>query len=409
MTELERLRNELAYYKRQVDWHAGNALRDQYALAQLSYDSSQLMKSFQLIADLQRTFSTYTTADTLYSAVLEAMLSLLETDRVVFLKSNGILMKPHLWKGFSIDEWRQWFDMEFDFFENFNFKKESILLNSKTEPSSFDRELQVIFQTPHFILTPLIKENKVWGALFTGRMNENKLMSYKSFTKSSIDIIEAIAGMISAFTLQIEKNEQMERERSRIARDMHDDVGSELSKISIACENVKKQYTSDMMLMNDLSEIQNSSTQLVNNIGNIIWALNPINNNALSLVGYLREYASDYLEMHGVSLLFEAPELSVDHLLHHETRTHLFMAFKECLHNIVKHAAATNVRIKISLEVNVFSCRIEDNGKGFTSNRNGGSGNGLRNIRQRMHEIGGDFTLSSKAGEGTIIQLSTRV
>lgn len=407
INELERLKNELAYYKRQVDWHAGNALRDQYALAQLSYDNSQLMKSFQLIADLQRNFSAHSTPDSLYSLVLESMISLTETDRVVLFKSSGTVLKPHLWKGFSKEEYDKWVDKELEDPFDYYTERKSLLLNSKTEPSSFERELQAIFRTPHFILTPLVKENQVWGALFTARMHEQKMMSYKPYTKSSVNTLEAIAGMISAFTLQIERSEQMERERSRIARDMHDDVGAELSRISIACENVKKQNAFNPQLNNDLSQIQNSTAQLISNIGNIIWALNPTNNNTLSLVGYLREFANNYLEMYHISLSFEAPELPMDHNVKHEVRTHLFMVMKESLHNVIKHSAATKVSIKISIDMGLFSCSISDNGKGFEMEQSRTFGNGLRNLRERMTEIGGTFRISSHPQEGTLIQFIT--
>ena len=409
MTELERLQNELAYYKAQVDWHAGNALRDQYALAQLSHDRSQLMKSFQLIADIQRTFNAHSTPDALYSTVLEAMLSLMEIDRVVLLKSIGTVLKLHLWKGFSESEGCQWKNKEFRVSENFFTERKPLFINSETEPTSSERELQVIFGCPYFIVVPLVKENLVWGALFTGRMHEHKVMYYKPYTKSSVDIMEAIAGMISAFTSQIERNTQMERERSRIARDMHDDVGSELSRLAIACDNVKKQYPSDSKLQDALSHIQNSSSQLINNIGNIIWALNPINNTTLSLVGYIREYASDYLEAHRVSLSFKAPELPVDRLVRHEVRTHLFMVLKECLHNVIKHAAATKVSIQITLESDLFSCTIQDNGKGFELNQKRAFGNGLRNIRQRMEEIGGTLSFKSRPQEGTTVQFAVPI
>lgn len=404
--DLERLQNELAYYKKQVDLHAGNALRDQYALAQLSYDNAQLMRSFQLIADIQRTFSAYSTVDALYCAVLEAMVSLLENDRVVLLKANGPALRPQLWRGFSEDEARELSAKEFLAPEAFYTHKESLMVNSQREPTVFEQELQLVFMSPHFILTPLVKENLIWGALFTGRKYEHKVMSYKSFAKSNIDTLEVIAGMISAFTLQIEKIKQMESERSRIARDMHDDVGAELSRISIACANVKGQYESNPELSEQLSLIQNSSSQLISNIGDIVWALSPVNNNTLSLVGYIREYAYNYLEMNHIFLSFEAPELPLDDEVRHEVRTHLFMVVKECLHNIIKHAAATKVGVAITITNDVFSCTISDNGIGFEINQEPKFGNGLRNLSQRMVEMGGIFNITSKPHAGTMVEFA---
>ncbi|CAN5303068.1 hypothetical protein BH10BAC4_BH10BAC4_07600 [soil metagenome] len=409
--ELDQVRKELAYYKAQVDQLAGNTMKDQYGLAQLSYDHSQLMKGFQIIADIQRSFNAFTSPDALYRSVLDAILSNMSTDKVVMLMPDYAKMnlKPNLWRGYSQEESSVFAAVEIPISMAFSKEKKSHLVNSQIEPTKFEKQLQQLLGAPYFVFTPLHNDGKLWAALFAGRNYENRLLSTKSYSQSSVDTFESIAGMISSFTQQLEQNKLMEKERIRIARDMHDDVGSELSKISIACENIKKQYPSDLELRNHLSNVQTAAGKLVDNIGNIIWALNPINNNTISLIGYLREYAYDYLEMNQLALDFDAPELSVDHPIRHEARTHIFMVIKEALHNIVKYADATKVNINVILKDNSISCEVSDNGKGFSKTDQRNFGNGLRNMQQRISETGGAFSITSAYGKGTRVSLEVPI
>ncbi|MBK7650250.1 MAG: hypothetical protein IPJ20_05140 [Flammeovirgaceae bacterium] len=122
---------------------------------------------------------------------------------------------------------------------------------------------------------------------------------------------------------------------------MHDDIGAELSRINVACENVKNEFKDLATLGSQLDQIQKSSGQVIENIGNVIWALNPTNNSLISLIGYIREFAVDYLEMNHVSVSFFATELKVDAPINNDTRIQFFRIVKECIHNIVKHSSAT--------------------------------------------------------------------
>ncbi len=406
--EFQQLHQELAYYKSQLDRLAGNTIKDQYALSQLNYDLSQLRKGFQIIADIQRNFNGLTSPDTLYANVLDAIQSNMATDRVILLKPNPgrTHLKPYLWKGYSYEEVASFESIEIPISNAFPNEKKSLLMNSQISPTEFEQDLQRLFLAPYFVFTPLLNDGKLSGALFVARNVEHRLLSTKSYSQSSVDTFESIAGMISAFTQQLEKSKVMERERIRIARDMHDVVGSELSKISIACENIKKQNSANKELAAQLTNVQNAASRLVDNIGNIIWALNPVNNNTISLVGYLREYAFDYLEMNHLPLTFQAPDLSDDLPVRHEARTHIFMVVKESLHNIVKHAKANQVTIQISINNNVFSCSVSDTGIGFSPKIIHRFGNGLRNMEQRVAETGGTFSITSIPGKGTKVQLN---
>ena len=210
-------------------------------------------------------------------------------------------------------------------------------------------------------------------------------------------------------SLQLEQREIMEKERNRIARDMHDDLGSELSKISVTCGALKNKFAEDNRLIKDVEIIKNSTEEIVNNIGNIIWALNPVNNTTENLLGYIREYAYDFLDLHKINISFSFPVSIKTLAIAHEIRTHIFMVIKEALHNIVKHAKANNVSMSVQIEGKKFSCVIADDGNGFKEVKKYNFGNGLRNMQQRMAEIGGELTVQSQQPKGTCVKMNVLI
>ena len=408
---IEALEKEVAYYKKQLDRLSGNTISNQYAFAQLSNISKKYNGGFKIMADLQRHFSFYTRREILYEEFMEGIFSQMFLDRVVLLEmiEGNKTMKPISSRGFNEQEKAGINELLIDIPNDFLNEKKSLLVSSEINTSAFEKLLQDYLLTQYFILIPLIKSQQVWGALFVGMQNEFKPLSYLSFTDSNIDMFESLAGIISAMTLQLEQREIMEKERNRIARDMHDDIGSELSKISITCGILKNEFREDDRLIKELETIKSSTEAIVNNIGNIIWALNPINNTLENLLAYLREYAYDYLEMHSINTSFLFAGNFEKILLAHEVRTHIFMVIKEALHNIVKHAKAGFVTIQIIIEGTKLSCTIIDDGTGFSENKKNNFGNGLRNMQQRISEIGGYLHIQSQPQKGTSLFIEVMI
>lgn len=403
----QQLEKELVYYKKQVDRLSGDALSNQYAFTQLSNVCKKYINGFQIIADIQRSFSFYSSRDKLYEQFADSILSQMFLDKVILFEiiPGTKELKPILCRGFTVDENSKLFTVDFSFSDEFLLEKKSILVSSEKIPAEFEQLIKSKLLPPHFILTPMVKNQQLWGALFVGKQEESNTISYSPLSEANIDMFESLAGMISSMTQQLEQREVMEKERNRIARDMHDDLGSELSKISITCANLKQQFQTDMNIMKDLDIIRDSTGSIVNNIGNIIWALNPINNSLEGLLAYLREYAFEYLELYGISTVFNLPETAEKLIISHEVRTHVFMVIKEALHNIVKHAGAENVEINISLFANRLCCSVKDNGSGFVIEKKNNFGNGLRNMQQRIAETGGQLSIYSETGKGTGLQL----
>ena len=407
---VDSLKKELAYYKKQLDRLSGTTVSNQYDFAQLSNISKKYISGFKIIADLQRNFSFYTRKEVLFEEFMDGIFSHLFLDKVVLMEIMvGKKMKTISSRGYSANDNTIVKEVVLIVPDEFLEHKKSFLVSSSSTLSDFEKSLQENLLSQNFILIPLVKNQQVWGTLFVGMNNVLKPLSYLTFSTSNIDMFESLAGIISAMSLQLEHREIMEKERNRIARDMHDDLGSELSKISVTCGSLKNKFAEDKGLIKELEVIKVSTEEIVNNIGNIIWALNPVNNTTENLLAYIREYAYDFLSLHHINISFSFP-VEVDILtIAHEIRTHIFMVIKEGLYNIVKHAKALNVTLTIQIEGKKLYCIIADDGSGINEIHKNNFGNGLRNMQQRMAEIGGELSIQSHPEKGTFVKINVLI
>jgi signal transduction histidine kinase len=204
---------------------------------------------------------------------------------------------------------------------------------------------------------------------------------------------------------QLEQERALERERTRISQDMHDEVGANLTKIAIISELAMKNAGDVDGITTQLQSISKTSREVVDSIGAIVWAINPKNDRLDNLAGYLREYASDYFEIAKIDCRFDFPDELPSHSLSSVVRRNIFLTVKEAIHNIVKHSAATAVHIRLRLAGRQLEIGIEDNGKGFVMADISGYGNGLMNMKKRVESINGKFDIQSQPGCGTKIKL----
>ena len=200
--------------------------------------------------------------------------------------------------------------------------------------------------------------------------------------------------------LVLEKQRAVEQERQRISQDMHDDLGSGLTRIAILSEVAKQRPDTDQRVLDEVSE---SARALVANLSNIVWVLDPEHDRLTSLAAYVREYAGKVLDQAGISLTAEIPALSHDRALPETFRREVFLIVKEALHNVVKHAHARAVRITLTQEDGMLCITVKDDGHGFEQGR--AFGNGLRNMRQRAERIAGTLDVQSGKGLGTAVRL----
>jgi signal transduction histidine kinase len=199
----------------------------------------------------------------------------------------------------------------------------------------------------------------------------------------------------------LDKQQAIEKERTRIAADMHDDLGAGLSTLRFLSEKVKRNSFSKVT-RNDTDKIIDKSNDLVQKMNEIIWAMNEKNDTVEDLLFYTRGYAVEYCEENNLECEVDIPETILPHFVSGEVRRNLFLTVKESLHNIVKHADAKKVKIIFFVGKN-FLVSINDNGKGFTVNNNG-EGNGLKNMKKRIVSIGGNFEILNE--KGTIVNIT---
>jgi signal transduction histidine kinase len=195
----------------------------------------------------------------------------------------------------------------------------------------------------------------------------------------------------------LEKKQAVEKERTRIATDMHDDLGAGLSRIKFLSQSILNKKIKDDGIKTELEKITSFSDEMSEKMGEIVWALNEKNDTLADLIAYTRSYAVEYLANHDIQCEANTPLHLPGTFITGEIRRNIFLSVKECLHNIVKHAGATRVWFSVQLNGRM-QIIIHDNGKGIDLNNRRAFSNGLENIHKRMKEINGEVSFSNEQG-----------
>lgn len=202
--------------------------------------------------------------------------------------------------------------------------------------------------------------------------------------------------------LRLEKEQAIEKERNRISRDMHDELGSGLTKIAILSEVIKARPTGAEKY---IDKISGTARNLVDSLDEMVWALNPKNDSLDKLVAYIAEYTSQYLESTNITPVFDLPQQIRTAPVGEEKRRNIFMAVKEFLNNSVKHSNAKFVTLLLVQQDDSFEIILKDDGTGIDTTKAGGMGNGLKNMQQRIEDAGGKAALLSENGKGTELRI----
>jgi PAS domain S-box-containing protein len=203
-----------------------------------------------------------------------------------------------------------------------------------------------------------------------------------------------------------ERLAELERVRKRIATDLHDDIGSSLTRISILSEVVRQRVDrDDSPVTGPLSVIAESSRDLVDAMSDIVWAINPKKDHLHDLTQRMRRFAADTFTARNITLRMRLPDAEEEVPLGANLRREVFLIFKEAVNNMVRHAACTEAEVELTLDGGRLRLRLRDNGEGFDPDQES-EGHGLLSMRDRARGIGGEFRLSSRPGHGTIIELS---
>jgi len=208
----------------------------------------------------------------------------------------------------------------------------------------------------------------------------------------------------------LERQRALERERARIARDLHDDLGASLTRIALLSELAKADLHQPELARTHLDQIFTTVSGLARELNEIVWAVNPANDDLEHFTDHICKFAQDYLSLAGIRCRLDFPESVPAYPMPSPERHSLFLAAKEALQNIVKHAEAGQVWVRLNLEPGVLLLLIEDDGKGWDAEllpvaSGAVAGNGLSNMQKRMEQLGGRFAQQTKPGSGTIVRL----
>jgi signal transduction histidine kinase/ligand-binding sensor domain-containing protein len=218
---------------------------------------------------------------------------------------------------------------------------------------------------------------------------------------------------------RLERERAIERERTRIAKDIHDDLGASLTRISMLGQSARGELTNSPEAEAKVDQICSTARELTRTMDEIVWAVNPQHDSLDSLANYLGKFAQDYVRSAGIRSRLSMPEELPPWPLTAEVRHNLFLAFKEALHNAVKHSGASEVRVALTLAAGGFVLAVRDNGRGFARDQaqGGGSpdsdringGHGLVNMKLRLEEIHGRCEIQSAPQSGTVVRFDVPV
>jgi ligand-binding sensor domain-containing protein/signal transduction histidine kinase len=219
-----------------------------------------------------------------------------------------------------------------------------------------------------------------------------------------------VAQQVSTRRLQlklrrVEQERALERERTRIARDIHDDLGARLTKIGMLTAQAERQAQSVGSSPPQLHEIALTAREMVQAMDATVWAVNPRNDTFDHLANYLMHYVQEFFRYSNVVCRLDLPTELPDWPVSAEVRHNVFLVVKEALNNVARHADASEVRLELSLTNSTLRIAVSDNGRGFDPATPRQRGNGLQNMAQRLQQLGGRLLVESAPGAGACIML----
>jgi ligand-binding sensor domain-containing protein/signal transduction histidine kinase len=208
---------------------------------------------------------------------------------------------------------------------------------------------------------------------------------------------------------------ELEKVRTRIATDLHDDIGASLSKIAILSEVVHQRVPNSVEINEPLEEIAGTSRELVDSMSDIVWAINPERDHLADLIQRMRSLAGELTEFADIGLRVKLAgiEEDADLPLGADLRREIYLIFKETINNLVKHSGCEMAEVSFGIEKDFLVISVKDDGRGFTVSTDGNGngheatrgGNGLPNMKRRAANMKGSYEINSEIGKGTIVVL----
>ncbi len=205
----------------------------------------------------------------------------------------------------------------------------------------------------------------------------------------------------------LERKHEIEKERSRIAQDMHDELGARLTEIMLVSDHAQEMKSNGEAekVGPSLGKISRLARAVVGNLDTLVWTVNPRNDSVDKLATYISEYTQNFLEACSIRCRFDVPHDLPGSPLSSEARHNVLLTVKEALNNAAKHSRCTEISLQLQMNSDRLRITIQDNGQGFERTTVTSTGNGLQSMEKRMRNIGGTFVLTGGPGKGTRIEL----
>jgi len=232
---------------------------------------------------------------------------------------------------------------------------------------------------------------------------------YRTIPFYTVAVLLLTAAAFGFYRYRIRQLMKLHEVRNKIARDLHDDIGSTLSSIHLYSQIANKKLNSQNPdeIKSILEKIESSSSEIIDKTGDAVWAVKASNDSLKNLVLRIESYAASLLGAAGIRFNIVYDERISGMKLDMTQRKNIFLIYKEAIHNILKYSGCTEVNISIAKNGDKLTLIITDNGNGFVQAAiSPYNGNGIRNMKSRAMEIGGSFRIASRPGKGTEIEVS---
>jgi signal transduction histidine kinase len=234
---------------------------------------------------------------------------------------------------------------------------------------------------------------------------------------ASLGLLASVAGTVRILEKKkhqrrlrlLEQERTLEHERARIAQDLHDDLGSSLTRISLLSDLARADKENPGQVEAHAQKISHSAGQTVRALEEIVWALRPGSDSLQSLVEYIAHFANELFEGDTTRCRLDLPHDLPPQSLPPEMRHNIFLIVKEALTNALKHAQAREVQVQAKVSRRTLEITVQDDGQGFESRalpQQPGKRHGLGNMRRRAEDMGGTLTVESAPGRGTTVRLA---